>query len=344
MSTLSPTGLPLNSLNKASPILAKNTNTNVGDLKNSDDSDKVAKKFEALLIHNMLKAMRSTTLGEKPSNGRAMYDDMFDQQLASVISESGGLGIARSISRELNSQATIEKTKADQTFSNVERRMLALSNSPATLAHNGQLPQNFAKIDHYRAQANQPTRAYSQNLHPNIQTNRKNSSDIEDINQTPLINTKRAFIDNLMPDARRNAERLGVQPDIIIAIAALETGWGKYVIKSENGVSTHNLFGIKAHDTTKPHTVHKTTEYLDDTPVKVDAAFRQYESKSSAVNDFADFLLSNPRYRSALEAHSDNQAFLRELQRAGYATDPEYANKAIDVLQQIKGIREGSML
>lgn len=336
--------MPLSSPGTVIGLHDGSTVANVEELRNTEDTEKVAKKFEALLIHNMLKAMRSTTLGEKPSNERAMYDDMFDQKLANVISESGRLGVARSISRELNAQAGVENSKSDLSFSNVERNMQALSNNPATLASNGRLPTDLANINQYRAQTNQLTRTYTQALNHNYQTNNNVINAVEDTNHTSLIETKREFINDLMPDARRNANRLGVQPDIIIAIAALETGWGKHVIKSENGVSSHNLFGIKAHERTTPHTIHKTTEYIDNNPVKVDAAFRQYENSSSAVDDFADFLLSNPRYQNALEAHSDNQAFLRELQRAGYATDPEYANKAIDVLQQIKSIRQGSAL
>ena len=344
MSTLSPLSTPLNSLNvtRASDVRAS-----IGaetDLKTSEDTDKVAKKFEALLIHNMLKAMRSTTLGDKPSNERAMYDDMFDQQLSKMLSESGGLGIASSISRQLNAQNGIEDNESQSPMTNVQQSIQALSNNPNTLALNGQLKSVEGNLSQYQAQMNRSALVNRLGETQNGQIHINSLKPIESSNPSSLAEHKKHFIETLMPDAKRSAARLGIQPDIIIAIAALETGWGKHVIKESNGNSSYNLFGIKAHKVSTPHTVHKTTEFIDNKPVTIDAAFRRYNNQASSVNDFAEFLLTNPRYENALKAHADNHSFLRELQSAGYATDPEYANKAINVLRQIEAIQESHSL
>jgi flagellar protein FlgJ len=326
--------------------LSNTTQANIDTLAKSDintpeDTAAVGKKFEALLIHNMLKAMRSTTLGDKPSNERAMYDDMYDQHLSKLLSDSNGLGIAESISRQLNAQLGVDATPAESPIALQKQRMRALSNSADTLASNGHLTSTLKSISHYQ-----------EILDHNKLFNELNTISAAKISvnpesmyeNKPLSESKEYFINSLMPDAKRSAERLGIAPDVIIAIAALETGWGKHIIKTESGLSSHNLFGIKAHSMSGPYTMHKTTEYINEKPIIVDEPFKRYGDNSAAVRDFADFLLSNPRYKNALEAKKNDHQFLNELQRAGYATDPEYANKAIEVLRQIKSLDQSSKL
>ena len=252
MSTFSSISNPLDSLNAARTYQARDNVIDKAQLKTSEDTDEVAKKFEAMLIHNMLKAMRSTTLGEKPSNERAMYDDMFDQELAKKLSESGGLGIASSISRQLNAQNGIDDKQAQSELTNVAQSMHALSNNPNTLARNGQLTSALGNISQYQALMNQaePVNQLEKSNNGSIIIETPKSLDA--LHQRSLGESKKHFIDTLLPDAKRSAARLGVQPDIVIAIAALETGWGKQVIKDTTGASSHNLFGIKAHGSNTP--------------------------------------------------------------------------------------------
>lgn len=344
MSTLSPATTPLDSLNTARASQARDTVLDKGELKTTAETEKVAKKFEALLIHNMLKAMRTTTLGDKPSNERAMYDDMFDQEISKKLSESGGLGIASSIARQLNLQNGIEESASQSMPATSGLNMNALSNHPNTLARNGTLSSELASVGQYQAIMNRVESAKRLAASNGGSLGIDSLTSAQALGQPSLEETKKQFIDNLMPDAKRSAARLGVEPNVVVAIAALETGWGKHMIKNTHGASSHNLFGIKAHGLNTPYTMHKTTEFIDNKPVTVDAAFRQYDSDASAINDFADFLLANPRYETALKASDDNIRFLRELQSAGYATDPEYANKAISVLRQIEAIEQGPAL
>ena len=154
-----------------------------------------------------------------------------------------------------------------------------------------------------------------------------------------LSNQKRAFIDPLLPHANRNANRLGTSPNAILAIAALETGWGQKVASDENGKPSYNLFGIKSFGADVESVDILTTEYIDGKPEKIVDRFRVFKNPADAVDGFADFILENPRYKKALEHASDPTRFLEELQRAGYATDPKYATKAISILQQIESSR-----
>jgi flagellar protein FlgJ len=344
MSTLPSIAVTPNSVNASGLSIGRDAVSIGAQPTTAEDTLNVAKKFEALLIHNMLKAMRTTTLAEKPSNARAMYDDMYDQHLSKLLSESGGLGIASSISRQLNAQQGIKPEQELAALSNVEQSMQALSNNPSTLARNGRITSAFKDIEKYQALINS-TDANLQSQTANTASSNLVALKLPNaLDAKPFSEIKKDFVDTLLPDAKRNAARLGIQPEIIIAIAALESGWGKHIIKEINGASSHNLFGIKAHDKNLPHTMHKTTEFINNAAVKVVEPFRKFENTASAVDGFADFLLSNPRYKTALETNNDDTQFLRELQRAGYATDPEYANKAIDVLKQVQAIRQRTAL
>ena len=125
---------------------------------------------------------------------------------------------------------------------------------------------------------------------------------------------------------------MGIDPAVLVAQSALETGWGKKVIQADQG-SSFNLFGIKADGRWdgKAATV-STVEFRDGLAVLEKASFRAYDSLSGSFNDYVDFLKSNPRYQQALDKVSDNKEFLAELQDAGYATDPKYAEKILGIL------------
>ena len=146
------------------------------------------------------------------------------------------------------------------------------------------------------------------------------------------------FVQSLWPAAQGPARELGVDPRVLIAQAALETGWGKSVMRDGEGRSSHNLFGIKAGADWEGRSVSVSTlEYRDGVAVKERAAFRAYDSIAESFADYVDFIKSNPRYREVLEQGGDAAAYLRERQAAGYATDPRYAEK-------IGGILRGEVL
>lgn len=150
---------------------------------------------------------------------------------------------------------------------------------------------------------------------------------------------QQAFLDSIAPWAKEAADKLGVAPELVQAHAALESGWGQRPIRDAVGASSHNLFGIKAGgswDGAVSETA--TTEYVGGAAVKTSARFRAYPDGASAFRDYAQLLLDNPRYKGAIGAGSDANAFAQGLAKGGYATDPAYAAKLARLAGKLQGI------
>ena len=142
-----------------------------------------------------------------------------------------------------------------------------------------------------------------------------------------------AFVHKLWPHAERAASKLGVAPEAIVAVAALETGWGGAVMQRPDGRSANSLFGIKADANWSGARVSASTrEFVNGSPVTRRETFRAYDSIADSVEDFTRFLKDSPRYREAVAAGTDAQAFVESLARGGYATDPVYARKLRSIL------------
>jgi flagellar protein FlgJ len=142
-----------------------------------------------------------------------------------------------------------------------------------------------------------------------------------------------SFVQSLLPHAQRAAHQLGVAPELLIAQAANETGWGKAIIQRPDGRSSFNLFGIKADARwTGDRVGVPTLEYQDGIALRKHDAFRAYESYADSFSDYVDFLRSNPRYGAALASAASPAAFARGLQQAGYSTDPAYGKKLISIM------------
>jgi flagellar protein FlgJ len=144
----------------------------------------------------------------------------------------------------------------------------------------------------------------------------------------PQATDPKAFVQSLWPHAKSAADKLGVAPEALLSIAALETGWGQSVISHADGRLSNNLFGIKADKHWDGAQVSvPTVEYKGGVASREQAAFRSYDSVAQSFDDFVSFVRSSPRYQSALSQGADPQAFLTALQQGGYATDPAYARK-----------------
>ena len=147
---------------------------------------------------------------------------------------------------------------------------------------------------------------------------------------------QRTFISRLAPFARKAAAELGTEPSILIAQAALETGWARHVISGQDGTSSNNLFAIKANNAWSGRSAAVNTfEFFDNRPIKTKASFRAYASIDDAFQDYVSFIKDNPRYKQALTVAANPDGYIRELARAGYATDPRYAEKIIAIKQKI---------
>jgi flagellar protein FlgJ len=140
--------------------------------------------------------------------------------------------------------------------------------------------------------------------------------------------TQEGFVAEHTAAAQRVAQDTGIPAEFMIGQAGHETGWGRSEIRHGDGSNSYNLFGIKANAgwTGKVATI-TTTEYIDGEPRKVSAKFRAYDSYEASFRDYARLISESPRYAQARASTGSASAYASELQRAGYATDPQYASK-----------------
>lgn len=170
------------------------------------------------------------------------------------------------------------------------------------------------------------------------------SSLAKSVAQPPLAPAKRAFgssdefIATMLPMAEKAAARIGVDPKVLVAQAALETGWGKSIMRADDGSNSHNLFGIKATGNWKGENARAiTSEFRDGQMVKETADFRSYDSYEDSFHDLVSLLQNNDRYQGVVKSADNPEQFVKELQKAGYATDPNYASKISSIAKQMQG-------
>lgn len=268
----------------------------------------VAKQFEALFLQMMLKSMRDAGAGDPLFDGEQteLYRDMYDKQLSLDMADKG-IGLADVLVRQL--------------------QMKAGADTPGELVMPQRLASSFARVE---AQIKNvaPVADGSGNVVPLAEAS--GAASAEAVTESP-----QAFIRQLWPLAEKAAARIGASPEALLAQAALETGWGKAVIRHPDGGSSHNLFNIKADRRWDGESVAKQTlEYRDGVAAKEVARFRSYDSFADSFEDYVNFLQSNPRYAEALRQADDPKKFVRSLQDAGYATDPAYARKIGHILDR----------
>jgi flagellar protein FlgJ len=147
------------------------------------------------------------------------------------------------------------------------------------------------------------------------------------------------FQKQMSAHAQEAAQLTGLPATFILGQAALESGWGRRQIVAADGAPSHNLFGIKAgaswHGKVAETT---TTEYIDGVPQKVLQKFRAYDSYADAFRDYAALLRRSPRYEQVIANGQTLTGFSEGLQKAGYATDPHYADKLSRVIQQVRAV------
>ena len=148
-----------------------------------------------------------------------------------------------------------------------------------------------------------------------------------------IAQTPAEFVNRVMPTIRRAAGALGLNPLGLLAQAALETGWGRRMAHTADGSPSLNMFGIKAGDEWQgARATADSVEFSNGVATPKRTAFRAYGSIEESVSDFARLLKNSPRYRDAMAAGNDAQAYVNHIGKSGYATDPEYANKLNQIL------------
>ncbi|CAM3018631.1 flagellar assembly peptidoglycan hydrolase FlgJ [Pseudoalteromonas distincta] len=273
---------------------------------------KAAAQFEAIFTQMLLKGMRKANEAfedkESPFNSSSVkfFEEMHDQQLSSELSSNGSLGLADLIVQQLSPDAK------NYTPSSV----LRTSN-------------DF--LSDQRAGIELPHQKHKKEIIP--LTDNKVTEEAKSNDNKANFDTAEEFVSSVWEHAKTAAKKIGLNPAVMVAQAALETGWGKHIINKSDGGSSNNLFNIKSDKSWEGDKASKVTlEFEQGTPVKKQASFRAYDSIKDSVNDFVDFLTQNPRYKEALQNTAKPNDFLDSLQKAGYATDPNYADKIKQVL------------
>ena len=154
---------------------------------------------------------------------------------------------------------------------------------------------------------------------------------------TPVAPSKDDFLRTMRPHAEQAAREIGVDPDALLAQAALETGWGRSVPCNAQGGCSFNLFGIKAGSQWSGATVNvPTLEFESGIPVRKVERFRAYDSPADSFRDYAALIRDSARYANVRGAGDNVEAFASALQQGGYATDPQYAQKIAAVADEVR--------
>ncbi|EGU42719.1 flagellar assembly peptidoglycan hydrolase FlgJ [Vibrio splendidus] len=262
-----------------------------------------AKQFEAIFTSMLFKSMRDANSSFKSdmlnSQNEQFYRQMQDDQMASELSANGSLGLADMIVAQLSagqaSDATEDKVRSEGFDTSLQRPQFS-----------GRSEQRTLEIQSASA-AKQPV----------------------------SFDSPESFVTSMKPYAEKAASALGVDSSLLLAQAALETGWGSKMVKNSLG-NSNNLFNIKADRSWKGDKVAtQTLEFHGKTAVKESASFRSYSSFEDSFNDYVKFLNENPRYETALQHQGNSENFIKGIHQAGYATDPNYADKVLRVKAKI---------
>lgn len=296
---------------------------------------KAAQHFESIFIGMMLKSMRDANAvfeQDNPmhSNTTKFFRDMYDQQLATDMSSNGSMGLADLIVQQLSGDTdSFKAASLLRNNSGLERQHFGLGvdkpneaeskTEPDSLlsSFNQVIDKSFAQIGAEKP----PVQAVAATTNQAVKKQDVNFESPED------------FVSSVWDYAKKAASKIGLNPAVMVAQSALETGWGKHIIKDKNGDSSFNLFNVKAHrDWDGEKAAQSTLEFEQGVAVRKVEPFRVYNNFSEAFDDFVGFLKSNSRYEPALSNTGNSEQFLQDLQKAGYATDPRYADKIIGIL------------
>jgi flagellar protein FlgJ len=294
-----------------------------------------AKQFEAMFLNMVMKSMRDATPHDGPfdSEQSKMFTSMLDQQMSQSLAQRG-VGLADVLTRQLSKgmatpQPQLDPTQDDsaaagplldaaaavaKSAETAKSLPFGLASLSARHANNGDDVQAMLPINNTLMNADQESRGKRRTARP---------AHVE------------AFQNDLTPAAEEASKTTGIPAKFMMAQAALESGWGKHVMLNKDGTSSNNLFGIKATAGWKGKVVEATTtEYVHGVATRKVEKFRAYDSPADSFRDYASMLRNNPRYEKVLASAQDMSGFAQGLQRAGYATDPRYAEKLTRIIKQ----------
>jgi len=296
----------------------------------------ISHQFESVMVQMMMKSMRQANAvfsQDDPANSNEMqmYQDMFDNQLSVSLTQGRGMGIATAFMQQLQGRfgtpdaaKSVDPTQAIKSAA-ASNSLLRPHASSMLNADSLNRAWGGATASDNATNANDGT--YEQLLALMSAPEAPTYADAASLDGTP-----QQFVDALMPVAEQVSGQLGVDSRVLLSQAALETGWGEKVIRDGAGKSSFNFFNIKADSSWQgPVVTVPTLEYRNGVAVRENAAFRAYSSPQESFADYAKLISTNPRYQDALANAGDPSAYVHALQRAGYATDPQYAQKVMSV-------------
>ena len=276
----------------------------------------VAGQFESLFLKMAIKSMRDASPGDDLMGSEATntFTEMYHNQLSLSLAGKGTLGLADVLYRQMGGEpdsSKAGKNSASDALAIDYRAQLKLAKLRSQPAANP-IPMN--------------------ELAPSV------GKETEPLAAAAAIDSSSpaAFARSLSALAVTTGKKLGVDPAVLIAQAALETGWGTHVIKNEKGQTSNNLFNIKAGSHwVGPTVAANTVEFVGGEKGVEAAHFRAYATPAESFSDYAKFIQSNARYSGALAHGTSTQKYAQRLQDAGYATDPNYAQKIARIAQQV---------
>jgi len=281
----------------------------------------VATQMESLFLQMMLKSMRkaSSSGGLFDNDASKMYQGMMDQQLALVFAgQEPGLGLKQLILQQL----------PESKKSNVNSK----SSSAVVLNKSLKVSKSIIQPESYGMYSARKNPSFTATTPAAVGNTKASNLAINGPEH------RATFVSEIWPYAQKAAQELRVPAQVLVAQAALETGWGNKVPRTVDGRSSFNYFGIKAGKSWKGLSTHASTiEIEHGRAKKLSANFRVYPDPSASFSDYVALLKKSSRYQQALNIDGIGNRFADALQQAGYATDPEYANK-------IKAILESPML
>lgn len=266
-----------------------------------------AKQMEGIFIQMMLKSMREASFKDGLMNSEQsdMFTSMYDLQISQDIAAQSKMGFADLMVRQMGGDVA------------PSRAIQALAPEPYKLTHGATAS---ARAMHFRSMPLVDTGFAQEMSIPDLQPTKDNSN----------------FVSKMLEPAIAAAKKSGIPHLLIIAQAALESGWGQKEISSPEGIKSHNIFGVKATAHWKGESTEiTTTEFIGGTLRKVKAAFKVYPSYSSALDDYISLLTHNPLFEKVAHSVSPERA-AQALQSGGYATDPNYAKKLINIISKVR--------
>ena len=294
---------------------------------NPQAAREAAKQLESLFMHEMIKSMREATMksGLLDNESSKLAHSMMDQQMSvAMAGMPGGLTdvITAQIARSMglpDSSAGMDSSTDGGLTGSASGNLFSI---PSTVSFAGG-----------RSGARYPGLSGSSGVG-------ENTAFLDAYAPSPKGRDN--FVQSHSAAAQKVAQESGIPASYMLGQAGHETGWGKSEIRGDNGSNSFNLFGIKAGGSWQGKVAEiTTTEYIDGMPRKVKAKFRAYESYEESFRDYARLMTENPRYAKAMQSTGSATAYASALQKAGYATDPQYANKLSRAIQSAQSVQQG---